>query len=1365
MNNIRACLFAFGTFLLLLTVPASAAPPDTDTIPSGLEQWKPWVLHGMEERFCPTAYNDGDANQCVWPSRLNFNLEKDKGRFVQQWLVFVDAWVPLPGGSELWPREVRVDGKPVPVLGKKELPLVRLTPGTHTVEGLFVWREMPEIICVPEQSGLIALAIDGNPVKFPLIDTSGRLWVKKKDEAGRKEDRVEFRVFRLLDDTIPMQVTTLVKIDISGQAREIVLEGVLLDKAVPMKVESPLPVRLGPKGELMIQGRPGFWQIKILPRLEGPVLRIRPLNLIGKQEIWSFQSQNHLRMVKIEGVPSVDPKQTDLPAEWRKFPAYIIQPGSEMIFEQMRRGDPDPAPDRLELTRTWWLDFDGDAFTIQDRINGTMSRQWYLAMNPPDVPGRVSVDGIDQLITSHGKDKKPGVELRKGRFQLVAESRCEAATRRIPAVGWDHDFQCVSGVLNLPPGWRLLTASGADVVAGTWFDRWTLLDLFLVLIISMTILKLRGWRWGLLALVALGLTYHEPGAPRIVWLNLLAALALLRFLPDGLAKKLVNLWRWGSVVTLLVIAIPFIVGQVRCGVYPQLERHQAGPGLARLSLSEKATRSPLEAEKRPSVDKRVGSDYKRKRIQSFMSGEMQQKGRYYQKEAVLTLDPAALVQTGPGLPAWRWRSVVLKWNGPVVRDQQIRLWLLSPFANLILALLRSVLLALLAFCLIDFRHWKAPNKKAVVSSAMVFLFLFPAAASAKNDIAGYPRPELLEQLQKRLLERPDCLPNCAESPRMHLSASLEQLRILFSVHAAVETAVPLPGSLTSWLPKQVLVNNQPAQGLFRDKEGILWVHLPQGIHTVTVIGNVPAGRSFQIPLPLRPRHATVESTGWRVEGMRNDGQVEASIRLTRLAKNGAKDLAASEATIAPFFHIERVLSLGLNWQVRTKLTRMTPEGTPIMVSVPLIDGESVTTEGIRVENGHALIHMDPEMREVVWISTLKKSSVIEMKAPEAVPWTETWALDASPVWHCELSGIPVIHHEDREGYWKPRWQPWPGERVTISISRPKALSGKLLTIDEAKLDLTPGKRFTKASISMNLRSSKGGQHQMALPAGARLMQVKINGKSQPIRQEAGKILIPLQPGGQTIYVEWLQQAQSGLVTRAPLVSIGPEAVNVGVIFHMPQSRWLLWTARARLGPAVLFWTYLLVVVLAALCLGTITWTPLKRRHWFLLGLGLTQVQPVMAILVVGWLFALGLRKKRSPLPQTFYFNMTQVLLVFWTVAALMCLYLSVHAGLLGIPRMQISGNGSSDFLLHWTYDRIGSTMPQPWVLSVPLLVFRILMLFWALWLAHSLLKWLRWGWHCFSEGGLWRKISWRRRKPSPPPLPSGEKVEEGTPQS
>jgi len=1351
--KLKVLVFIFA--ILISTVAASAAPPfDLDSIPPSLEPWKAWVLHGQEDRFCPVSYNNGQEYKCLWPSRLNLDLDASGGRFVQQWLVFAKDWVPLPGSRKVWPQDVRVNGKVVTVVEKGGTPCVYITAGQHLLKGVFSWNEMPEIIRIPEASGLVTLSINRKPVDSPLLDTRGRLWLQKRKGIQTKEQRMEVQIYRLIDDAIPMQVTTHLKINVSGQARKVKINTVILEGFLPMSIKSPLPARLGTKGELMIQARPGRWEIKIFSRSKNPVQKIGPEEMAYDQEIWAFKAQNHLRMVRTEGVQSVDPNQTDIPSEWKRFPAFIINPDSVITFKEIRRGDPDPAPDQIHLKRTWWLDFNGRGFTIKDRIHGTMSSQWYLAMNLPGILGRVSVDGKDQLITSQGKDNKPGVELRKGKLDLIAESRYEASTKSLPAVGWDHDFQSVSGVLNLPPGWRLLTAGGVDVMPGTWFQHWTLLDLFLSLIISLIVFRLWNWRWGLLALVTVALTYHEPGSPRIVWLHLLAASALLRFLPDGWVKRMVGVWRLASIVTLLVIAIPFMVQQIRWSVYPQLESH----GTGRWFTSEKSIDSTMQTD---SVMARSSAPKKRKATLTKMPspGAVQEKLAYRQQQAVFIQDPNALIQTGPGLPSWKWRSFAMKWNGPVNKDQQVRLWLLSPFFNLILGFVRVLFLALLIFGLIGFKRWKIKAGSFAPAAVLLCMLLFPGLSAGETKSPLYPSPELLQQLQERLLEKPDCLPECADSPKIELVVKNDSLQILFTVHAAVKTAVPLPGpSAASWRPRQVLLDSVPATGLARDKEGLLWILIPKGIHTITLIGKTPPENSFQVLLPLKPHRGTIKSKGWDVQGVDSNGSLDESIKLTRQEEKSSKQQPDAAMTLQPFLHIKRVLSLGLNWQVRTTVMRVTPIGTPVVVSVPLIAGESVTTAGIRVEKGKALMHMGPKVKEVWWISSLKQSKAITLTAPKSVPWAETWVLDASPIWHCEHSGIPIIFHQDQSGLWRPQWQPWPGEQVTINISRPKPIPGQTVTIDSTRLTFTPGQRFNKAALLLKIRSSEGGQHKITLPEGAKLQQVKISGKMQPIKEQKQEVIIPLKPGIQAVDLQWYQSSGSSLLTTAPSVNIGKDAVNADVIFQMPRNRWILMTTGPRLGPAVLFWSYFAVIILAAFGLGKVTWTPIKTRQWLLLGLGLTQIHPLAAIMIVGWLLALGLRQKHQFSKSWFSFNATQIILVAWTVAALIGLYVSIQKGLLGIPSMQIAGNGSSDFWLHWTQDRIDGTMPQPHVLSLPLFVFRILMLLWALWLAHSLLKWLRWGWQCFSEGGLWKKVIIRKRKDrdEPPEIPDSE---------
>ncbi len=1351
---LKSCLvFSFLVIFVLLSVPSLAAAAEPVDIPTPLKPWQPWVLHDMAERLCPTNYNRQDAYQCVWPSRLAMFVKPAGGRFELHLLVFAKSWVSLPGAAGMWPTAVKLADQEVPVMDRNGIPAIEVGQGEHVISGLFAWQEMPEVIRIPANSGLIELQINDNPVAAPVLDKKGRLWLQKRVPKVDKENRLEMRIFRLLDDQIPLTTTSQLQLAISGQAREENLPGVLLKDAIPMALNSPLPARIGPQGQLMLQARPGRWTIQIISRQAGPVEKIGPVEAAYGTEIWSFKSENHLRMVKILGVDAIDPAQADVPAAWKSYPAYVIKPDATMVFKELRRGDPDPAPDRLNLQRTWWLDFDGQGYTIQDHISGIMSQQWYLVMNPPIELGRVAVDGQDQLITMHGKQKKPGVELRRGQLNLQADARLDANTEGLPAVGWSHDFQRVSAVLNLPPGWRLLTARGVDVMPGTWFQRWTLLDFFIVLIIALAVFKLKNWKWGILALLTMTIIYHEAGAPRFVWLHILAVLALLSVLPEGWLRRLTTLWGLGTVAVLLVVSIPFMVQQIRQGIYPQLEQLGSRGRTQMVTMDRE-----VNFENAPKKMKALRSSVRLDESVAQERAAVEQKSEYYSRQrAVFAQDPNALIQTGPGLPAWQWRSIRMQWNGPVAGDHRLRLWLLSPTTNLVLAFVRVILLGVLIFGLVDLRYWwLSVNKRLKPAAAAAILVLVAGwfqASGAEAANSGFPPPEILQQLQDRLLEKADCYPQCADLVRMDLTATHDRLQFLIEVHAAAQTAVPLPGNLDAWLPDAVLLDQQIIKGLLKDAGGGMWALIPPGIHRLTLLGRTGARNTIQIAVPLKPQRVTVRAEDWEVQGVHPNGTVDAGIQLIRRKQESTTSLSLGEVALPPFLSVERVLHLGLKWQVSTVIKRLTPPGIPVVIALPLLAGESVTTGGIQVENGQAIVNLQSQATEKRFTSILEMTPEIRLQAPQAKAWTETWVLDASPVWHCELSGIPVVHHQDQQGHWRPEWRPWPGEGVAIKVTRPQATTGQLITIDNARLDWTPGKRLNKAGLTLTIRTSRGGQHTLSLPQDAVLQVVKINDKSQPIRQKDGTLVVPLQPGKQSVFLEWHQPAAGRIHLEGPRVAIGKQAVNAVVSFQMPQNRWILWTAGPRLGPAVLFWSYLIVLVLAAIGLGRTHLAPLKTHHWLLLSLGLTQIPPVLAIMIVGWLLALGARGKYALPDKWLSFNLVQVLLAIWTLAALVGLYLAIERGLLGIPKMQIAGNGSTGFHLHWTQDRIGELMPQPSVIALPQWIFHLLMLFWSLWLALYLLKWLKWGWQCYAAGGIWKKLPRRKKKIKPPPIP------------
>jgi hypothetical protein len=703
-----------------------------------------------------------------------------------------------------------------------------------------------------------------------------------------------------------------------------------------------------------------------------------------------------------------------------------------------------------------------------------------------------------------------------------------------------------------------------------------------------------------------------------------------------------------------------------------------------------------------------------------------------------------LIPTGPGLPDWTWHAIDLEWNGPVAEDQKVRFYLLSPWVNLILALLRVALMALLIWGLFDWRPWLSRIRKAVISSGtplvIVVLLAGVPTAPARASEAGFPPPELLDALRQRLLVPADCLPYCADISRLELAVAEDELQILLKTHAATTTAVPLPANRSSWVPEQILLDNAPISGLARDDGGLLWAVVPRGLHTIVMLGSVAPSETVQIPLPLKPHAAAYTADGWLATGILPDGGVGSSIQLTRIRPTHTRAKTAVDKTALPsFLHVTRHLQLGTHWQVDTTIERVTPTGAPVVASIPLLAQESLTTAGLHVEQGHALINMSPGQTIVRFSSTLQLVPKIELTAPRAVPWTESWVLNVSPIWRCEFSGLNAIHHQDDTAHWRPQWKPWPGEKLSIRISRPEALEGQTITLRQVRLVQTPGRRHSQNELALTIRTSHGGQHTIELPHRANLQSVHIDNRSLPVQQDGRWVTFPLQPGDQNVAVAWKSLTPFRLFHRTPEIKIGEGAVNAKIRVSMPARRWILLTGGPRWGPAVLFWSYLAVVALAALGLSRVSITPLKGWQWLLLGLGLTQVPVVMSLFVVGWLLAMGLKERRSAPEHWLAFNAMQFGMIVLTLFSLICLFEAIHAGLIGQPEMQIAGNGSTEAVLNWTQDRVATLMPRPWVVSLPLWVYRSLMLAWSLWLALSLLAWLKWGWQCYAKDGLWRK--------------------------
>ncbi len=1374
-------ILRFGLWLVLVTL-ATAAPAAAPSIPDALQPWVPWVLPPAEDhRACPLGSGDAGTRLCAWPQALTLELEARGGRFSQTWRLYAESWMVLPGERTAWPQAVTVNGAPAMVLERDGRPALYLPAGRHHITGTLIWARRPDGLALPPEVGLVQLRLDGEPVVAPRIDAQQRLWLgadPSMSEPTAEPDRLALVVTRLIRDGVPLRVTTRLELEVSGEPRELTLHP-LLAGSTPLRASSPLPLQLDAAGQLTLQIRPGQWVVELeswyadpLPSLQ---FAARPAPW-PTQEVWAFRAAPEVRQVELGGAPTIDPRQTRLPSAWQGLPTYLLEPDASLIIEQQQRGQSER--NRLHLRREVRLDFAGQGLSVRDQIRseGVLVHDQRLEARPPLRLGQVQVNGEPRFITQR-EDALEGIELRAGSLNLIADGRLEQLITpwqpisRWPISSWNQTFESIETQLHLPPGWQLIHLNGVDHPPPTWVDRWSLLDLFLVLIASLAMARLWGWRWGLITLVTLTLTWTAPQAPQLVWLHAIAAAALLQLVPereDSALRWLRLMVLWYGRVVLVVLAataLIFLTQELRGALFPQLaplvtaapsQADQRQPSLLTPQIRAESARENL------SIAMQVGRDA----LDRTESSRQRTAPPPPPPQPLTTMTADTKVQTGLGVPDWTWRSLSLRWSGAVTADQTMQLWLLSPGGGLLLALVQLLLVPLLALKLTDRLQLPplALKPAARIASALLAIGTLtllwsapPAQADTTLSTGSFPPPALLDALRERLLTPPECAPQCASIPQLNLTIEGETLRLMVLIDASHATAVALPLSLSSWTPHQVQhAKTATAVALRRGQQDQLLALVPAGRHWLRLQGPLPDSDSISLPLPLRPHLVTADlDRDWRLEGVNADGVPSNQLRLVRQQPAPATPTARRESpTLPPLLEIERQLNLGLNWTVETRVRRLSPEHSAVDLWVPLLPGESVISDEMQVENGQIFISLSPGEREQRWSSRLDDDPELLLQATDHVHLLERWCLLASPLWHVTSTGIPPSASgctTKRGQAQRPQtWQPWPGEKLTLSIRRPSTVPGPTLTLDASAYHLKPGRRATTAKLQLTLRSSQGGRYRLPLPEQAQSLKLTINGQSRAVVVHEGALELPLVPGSQTVVLEWQQPTGLALWYQPPAVTLDLPAVNARTRIELGSQRWVLWGWGDGWGPAVLFWPLLIVLAVLAWGLSRLPFTPLTFIDWLLLAIGLSQAELWIGALVAGWLLALGWRRGHPNIDApAWQFNLRQIGLVLLTVVALLGLFTAVQQGLLGTPAMHIAGNGSSQGDLRWYLDRVSGVLGEVGVISVPLLVYRGLMLAWALWLALRLLDWLRWGWRGLSEPTLWRS---KPPPPQPPPL-------------
>jgi len=1326
--------------------PAQAAPAQAIEIPAALQDWQAWVMHGLPQNACPRAQRDGERPVCTLYGSLQLQVNAQGGSFSVGVSNFSELPLALPGRQDQWPQQVEVDAVRAPVLAIDGIPHLQLPPGTHQISGRFEWSRRPEQLTIPASMQQIRLRVDGLAIE-PVQRAGNTLWLGRAVSSERQTDALQTQVYRHIQDGAPAIVTTLLRLQVTGKAREEVFSPMLLEGLEPLNLASNLRAELDPQGALRVQVRPGSFELVLSARLLQPLSRLvrpNPGAQWPESEIWSYAAAPELRMTEAEAESVIDPTQANVPEAWRGLPAFVLEPGQAVEIREVSRGKTGDESNTLSLQRELWLRFDGSQWLGRDQLNGQMRQDWRIDLRAPLQLERASSGGEPLLITQ-GENALRGVEWRERNADLDASWSAKAA-KVLPVSGWNQSLESANWRINLPPGWRLLAATGADRSAATWWGQWRLFDAFGVAFLAVLGFRLLGMQVGIALGLCLILVYFEPNAP-VFSLGLLVLAALLARAFAGATKPWFMLGQGLILALFLLNALPFALQQLTHVLYPQLERDSVRSASEYRSQSfsfgsgSDAPENAPENEGDMAVMDQMApaapppeSAFEVTRESSNVVPElnMKQAPQMSNQAANRRLErysKGSRLQAGNAEPDWIWGANDLVFSGPIAPEQQVRLILLSPFWSGLWQLAGIVLLVLSVALLV---RAAVPRRKGLGTAAALALLLLGSQAQAQNG----PSTELLDELRTRLTRAPECMPHCAHVAHANLRVRGRELVLELEVHAAARIAVPLPYANEAYSPLALAIDDQDA-GSALNLNGEPETVLERGVHQVTITARIHA-EQLTLRFPLSPAQVSIDAPGFEAGGLRDGQLLSDTLELVQKASADADRPSVELKRIAPFVRVTRELTFNMDWEVQTTVQRLAPQNGGFNVAIPLIAGERLLSEHVEIDQNAVEVAFAPGESMVQYASQLDPVAELVLTAPNWNRHAESWIVTLSPIWQGRFSGLPALQPDANASVWQQIYAPLPGESLKLELQRAEQVPGDWLAIDQVSLSSSQGERLLDSTLVISLRSTQAGTYALQLPSDAEIRSITLNNQVLNLRSSSGALRVPLNAGKQNLMISLRQARDVGAVMRFPEIDLLRASSNIRLNLQVPHSRWLLHASGPALGPVVLYWPGLLLLLASSWYLLRRGWITLKPLAAVLVAAGFSTVAWQVWALILVWLALLNWRARGQPPAGYWQFNLMQLAVIGLTGLTLLVMAGALVKALLGSPDMHIVGNDSYASNLRWFADHSAGPLPGVSVYSAPMWLYQALMLAFSLWLALTVMTWLKQAWLAFNAGGRWR---------------------------
>lgn len=1234
----------------------------------------------------------------------------------------------LPGQEGGWPSDVKLNGQQALLRNENGQWYVVLGVGNHRIEGY--WNKPIERVGL----GQAYARVIWEPENRELSQKQGFAWIGAEQEQTRPQDQdttPKLRVWRKLEDGQVPRLTTQIELRISGPTQKLTVGPILPEGFTSTHWNADLPMVMTPENKLVVVGSQGLYRLSIHASCRSCATdndgNINGLALptIGSpwpaQETWTVVEQRDFRSINVEG-SGVDPAMAQVPSEWQSWPAFRVSAQERINIQARSRGIHHPT-DLAVSRKSWWTN---SGWIHYDNVLGTAPAGIRLSMDAPYNLGWIEENGIRVPITQDGKGS--GISWPQGKHMFAAQLSQNGYDS---GLGWNQKMKEETRTVHLPPGMALARASGYSSVrhasSVVWTDRFTLLSWFSIAILAMLVRQSSGWIAATIAAILAMGWIGTGGAVLLLWLIAFLSITslLAQALPQGKLVVALGLLRKFLAAVLLVAFLPFAGEQMRLILHPQLDNdiHQSysmDPGV--IESSHRVTYSEGISQ--------VASD----RAMPAMATTPEPSMKIHTPQT--ELDGLGLASVGEPLPTWNKTGIGKNY----VLDPVGKPGVFIVLGTATVALLRLVGVLLFAWLVarLTFMSWPIIIEKMnirqnqIARTLALAMLLAPSLGMAQDKGVVAQSPT-----QAKELAAPECAPNCASLVAANLEVNGEQILATYRLSVEHPSAWNLP-HIDGARMVDIVVDGQPGWWI-QDNQ----VRLNAGQARVTARYKAETDQ-VEIRMAPAPLSLTHSELGW-TGSVSSDGSVWTVAKIDK-GQTQDSELTLPAAPPAPaMVHIQRNFSFMGTVSATYVIERLPGNEGSLTVWLQALDGETMQTEGVIKQEGQWVGNIPAGQRVVVWNSQIqtKGDLAFDLKAIPASVGQETWMVDHSPAWEVAFEGPDTQRAGQR--------LPLPGESFKLKAKRLPMAPGNNQRVDQARWDVEYLDHSTvEHTITLDLTLAQAEVRTIKIPTQARIHEVLIDGNNVVVQPQDGKLDISIPGGKHELRLKLRVDQQKGVVQKLPEIDLGGPVNNLAIHYPAGKDRWLLAAWGPGWGPAVMYWSELVVLLGVALILARLPFG-ISTISAVLLVLGMsTQEGTAMWLtMLVIWLAGISYRERISP--QQYgnqAFNLIQIGMVVLTMLVSLTVSATIARGLLvGQPDMSIVSPGTGEAMTWWV-DRTQGVISSPVLVSVPRWGYKVLLFAWTLWFATWLWGIIKRALAAWMNGGYWYSTP-----PQPPRLP------------